>query len=557
MKKELLISLALMGPIVANAAKPDNWGGVDIIPQFYNHKITYDGTQIVGESEDGGTIYYNIKTQDAYFYTNCTFGRGYVIADNGWVVGSKLLESDTQSNFAVVMTENKVITPPVFQEYMTSNIHSITPDASRVCGVVGTGTGMSSLPFYCDIDENGNFGSINILPYPDKDFFGMRPQYVSATWISEDGKVIAGQVVDPRGLFVYPIVYTQNEQGIWNYVLPSTSLFNMNKLPMPAPVGDFEQEFPDAKYPDPTTFMNDEELAKWNAAYNRWESSNFAEELSPYNNLDDFLTPEQVQEYIEAELFYNMAIEEYNKMNDEYMSRMMEIADTSVFFVRNAMALSADGKWLASSSEILGTDQPVNSPLPNYYYVPYLLNIETGEWKKIGEDNFDLITNQVFPNGDVICTTPANAILPPISYIYLNKPGEKMQSYLDYMKSYNPGVADWMVEWLTGNIPVAENGEGGFDYVEETVTGLVAMSLDRETICAGVMGYAINKNMYFTYIMTGVEAGVEEIIAEAPANGVYTVYNLNGVKIMETKQPEALNNLDKGIYIINGKKVKI
>lgn len=52
------------------------------------------------------------------------------------------------------------------------------------------------------------------------------------------------------------------------------------------------------------------------------------------------------------------------------------------------------------------------------------------------------------------------------------------------------------------------------------------------------------------------EAGVEAIGAE-PADGIYKVFNLQGVKMLETKDATEINNLPKGFYIVNGKKVVV
>ena len=51
------------------------------------------------------------------------------------------------------------------------------------------------------------------------------------------------------------------------------------------------------------------------------------------------------------------------------------------------------------------------------------------------------------------------------------------------------------------------------------------------------------------------DAGVEGIIAD-PTDGVYRVYNLQGIKVMETTNAADIDSLN-GVYIINGKKVLV
>lgn len=50
-------------------------------------------------------------------------------------------------------------------------------------------------------------------------------------------------------------------------------------------------------------------------------------------------------------------------------------------------------------------------------------------------------------------------------------------------------------------------------------------------------------------------ASVDDIIADG--DGVYVVYNLQGIKVMETENVADVNNLPKGIYIVNGSKVVV
>lgn len=556
MKQILILSLALLASAGAKAAYVEimDIEGVPVIPFYYSHKVSHDGTQSVGEAEDGGTIYYNHATGESYYYDYCSFGRGYVFSDAGWVVGSRLLESDTQSTTAVIMANGKITEPAPFRNYITSDIHSITPDGSRICGVVGnSGRGMSNLPFYCDIDADGNIGEIQFLPTPPKDFFNSSPQYCSATWISEDGKTIAGQVVQSRGILFYPIVYHEDEQGVWSYSFPSQPLFNMDNLPVPDPIGDFEQEYPGVTEPEVTRFMDPDKLPEWNAAMSLWERNNFAEEYDPYSQLPRFMTDEQINAYIEAVDKYNDLFYEYNEKNMQYWDDMFRIADSSVFFLQNGMALSADGNWLAASAQV---ELPVSDPYAEVSpvaYIPYLFNLNTGEWKKIGIEEENLVTNQVFANGNVLCASPANAILPARSWVYMRDKDE-MVSISDYLKSVGSPYYDWLMENLTADVQVSET-----DYLETTITGLVAASEDFSTLYGGVMGFAIGMDMYVSYIFSGLPeiAGVESIADQPGFNGIYNVFNLQGVKVLTTRNIADVQTLAKGIYIVNGKKVKI
>lgn len=549
MKKFIVFTLPFLSLISLNAAEPENWSGIDVLPNFYNHKVSNDGIQMIGESENGGTVYYNRNTGEAYFYDSCDFGRGYVVSDNGWVVGSQMMDAENQTNAAVIMYKGEVIVPAPFKNFVTSNIHSITPDGSRVCGVLNPGP--KNMPYYCDIDAAGNFGEVIYLPTPAKDFFGSTPQYCTATWISDDGKTIAGQVIDGRGLFAYPILYKQDLQGEWSFSYPSQALFNPKGLEVPSPLGDFDEEFPDAIYPEVEKYISPDKMQAWEEAVDKWSANDFADSLDPYNHLEDYMTEEKYLEYFEAEVYYNACQDEYNAMNELYWERMIQLADESVLFVRNAMALSPDGKWLASSGEVLRTDIVAGMNF-DYYYDPYLFNLETGEIKNIGIENFDLVTNQVTDDGSVICATPVANVLPPSSYIYKVSSNEMISIY-DYVNALNSIDGWWFETYLTGDIQTSETG-----YTMATITGLVSANKDLTTIFGGVLYSALGNNMMMiSYIMGGLPAGVKEIESAPLEENSYDVYNLQGVKVMTAKDKSSLQTLPSGIYVVNGKKVML
>lgn len=62
--------------------------------------------------------------------------------------------------------------------------------------------------------------------------------------------------------------------------------------------------------------------------------------------------------------------------------------------------------------------------------------------------------------------------------------------------------------------------------------------------------YMTNVNLY----TTGPTTGVDEVTV-APVNNRTVVYNLLGVKVLDTDDASRLSTLPKGIYIVNGKKV--
>ena len=72
------------------------------------------------------------------------------------------------------------------------------------------------------------------------------------------------------------------------------------------------------------------------------------------------------------------------------------------------------------------------------------------------------------------------------------------------------------------------------------------------------MSVIVGGNPYgdmFSYIIASDNAGIEGM--EVAVAEHYIVYNLSGIKVLTTKDKTQLSSLPKGIYIINGKKIKL
>ena len=189
------------------------------------------------------------------------------------------------------------------------------------------------------------------------------------------------------------------------------------------------------------------------------------------------------------------------------------------------------------------------------YYVPYLCNLVTGEWVKAGPENQYLHTNQVLPGGKMVCNSIGSDITPANTYLYLWN-SKEFVSLTDYLKADNPEYYEWLGKYIVGDIITGEDVNGNLIFETNVpFTGQAAISDDESVIAGGVAAYIMNYDMtYFSYIFTDVVAGVQTLDPGVDFNGVYTVYNLQGVKILVTKNAEELRNLPGGLYVINGKK---
>ena len=119
----------------------------------------------------------------------------------------------------------------------------------------------------------------------------------------------------------------------------------------------------------------------------------------------------------------------------------------------------------------------------------------------------------------------------------------------------------------TGILP----GEYATTYNEETGISSLTVNVNNLGLTAGAeydliipeglilitdysYGHYLNNEAYLT-LKYNATSGIENI--NTSSSGMIHVYNLHGVKVLETKDPSAISGLREGIYVINGKKVSI
>lgn len=144
---------------------------------------------------------------------------------------------------------------------------------------------------------------------------------------------------------------------------------------------------------------------------------------------------------------------------------------------------------------------------------------------------------------------------------YFSRPGSE---YLEGWSDLPEKVTDFYAndvpraiekQWgIAGSVPSVISAVTPYSYTTSlpvtevsnlTNCEVVAMLLDTTT--REVLNSAICS-------IGNAEAGIDSLV-DSPETGVYKVFNLQGVKVLETQEIGILDQLSKGIYIINGKKI--
>ena len=504
-----------------------------ILPQAMAQKTSLDGKTVVAQDYYGNAIVFDAVNETADFYPEYMPGNGNCVAADGTLVGQSMY------GFASIMRGGNVYEPESLEVDGGSAFNGITDDGSRICGWVTNPAGpVSQVPFICDMAADGSVGSPVILPYPEKDFFGDTPQFCTAVWISIDGATVIGQVMDGTGFYSYPIVYTLDDSGTWNYSLPSEPLFNPDGLPIPV-----WPEF-NGYEPKITDFMEPDKAREWEEDMKAWQESHDPD-MDPWQILDYYITDEKYDEFEAAIVKYNQELWEFYDEIDEYWDLMSQLSKDA-FFALGVMALNPQGTILATSYAELMEDAGGTDEVSDY--IPYVFDLSSGNIRKISTPQRMLIPTQVLSDGSILATSIAD-----YRAFLLEPDADDFISMEEYLKGAFPAYLPWLEDNLSIRTQVYDPETGRYVTKEAVMTGLVSASDDMTVIAGGLPGDAM---MTYIYGMHQEEAEVEEIIP-ATEEGRYTVYNLQGVRILDTADATRLHTLPSGLYIINGKKAAL
>lgn len=504
------------------------------------YAMSANGEYFVSEAE-GGLKIVNVATGKVDVYSfegeegSYTPGIGTCVSNSGIVVGS------SEDDSAVYWKDGKWTMLEVPAEAVFANhANAITADGYRICGNIGT----AGINFNDDVlmqapcvwtwnEEKGDYDLPVLLPHPDLDFTGRVPQYVTAVDIADDGKTIIGQVMTATGMYRYPILYTENNEGEWSYRLPDEKGLYPEGVVFPEYPGDAPI------YPSYESYMTAEEIEAYNTAVNEYFLA--GDWSAPYPEFIDFMSAEQLEAYnAEMEKYYEeyeVWDAEYNEWNDVFAS----VVSNNPSYEFNSIRISPDGKKYANTIIVEGEMEPDDWFPPVYNHI-WVFDIETGEITKYDQNDSFTLT---FLGNEGAAMAVVGQREAPKSYVLKNGICTAMQ---DWLTKASAEYGTWIDENLTFEIEsIFWNDEiEGWDYSfrEETLTGRAYATPDLSKIVLGV------ENVW-DYMNDGVSVVFDMSVATGvstlrPAEGEKVIYDLNGRKLKNADAP--------GIYIINGEK---
>ncbi len=400
--------------------------------------------------QTGEVLYSYPETQDDMTQYTLSNGNGQGISNTGVVLCTRY-DGDVCWWKA---GEFHSLVPLVTDDAVSNGVNGITPDGLTICGYCGLKPMSTddiltpmSVPVIYKLKSDGTYTEAIQLPYPERDFTGRVPQYVIATNISADGRVIAGQVLDYSGAMPQPIVWKLKDNDTWEYETLGIDLLNPDHVVFP--------QFPDIepRQPQAQDFMSPDGLEEYNEAYQSWAASGYTGEMPEYT---DYMTPEELAAYNAAMAKYNEEMAVYQPLADAFNEVWYSFLESgkSTFFVFNSTSLSPDGKLLLQmeQKEIPG-DDPWSSETK---FGTSVFNLENGKYKSYGTDR-NIMPSQILADGTVLGSVQDGMIGTRRATIYKpadwNSDAAPEFSWLDeYVKTINPGIYDWMKANMCGDV---------------------------------------------------------------------------------------------------------
>lgn len=568
MKKGLIL---LMTMTIAGLSGFSQEGKV--YPGYAFNCISPNGNYLVSFAYGVLTVLDNATGEKWQYNEKYNSGSGNYISDNGIIVGYTFT-TDIASYWKDGSWHN--IASAAKRELSYAN--GITPDGSRIVGIVTPETGydmdgLMKVPCYWDIQEDGSYGEIQPLPYPDIDFTGRKPQGVTAVCISADGKTIAGQVRDYRGINPEPIIFRQGDDGEWTYELFCNDLFHPDGVKLPEYPGETEMS-----YPIQESYMSDAEIEEFEAAFDAWlaeyeETGIYDEENMP--TYEEFMSPTEIERYQAALAAYQEWEEKYLAY-DEALEKLLDIVPA---FDYNNVIMTIDADIYAT------TDMHTRVNMSDYSFSydcsPYVFNLTDGTYKKYPNENLNLIVSSLSSNGTVLASSMSSDYDPSrIAYI-LTPDSEDFITLYDFMCVSEPSLGSWMKEKMLHEYTYfEETSYGGILEMkgEVVASGIPFTNPEMTLIALGVPNFwndgseTINYDAY-GYILTLGESGIEEITGtnnsaihlmkggSIKLTGEFKnvkIYDISGKQIFSIQNPsdQIETNLTPGIYIIKAQTIE-
>ena len=226
------------------------------------HAMSENGKWMVSTLSSGAITIYNTETDEYQSYESATMS--YILGIGNMVTNDGLLVGNVNEQAAILDIESKTWTPLGLKEgdeNGASQASCISQSGEYIVGYVPRGKGFCTtmtVPVLWTRGSDGTYGVYEELPYPEKDFSGAKPKYILPNCISDDGTVIAAQIL-MQDNYCLPLVYRKAQDGTWTYEMYDKDLCEPGTV-----FPEFPDYYPEA--PDSYDYLTSEGLAAYEQA---------------------------------------------------------------------------------------------------------------------------------------------------------------------------------------------------------------------------------------------------------------------------------------------------
>ncbi|MDE5664025.1 MAG: T9SS type A sorting domain-containing protein [Muribaculaceae bacterium] len=444
MRKFLLFSSAALMGVASAMALPT---APQVLPLRNITKMSPDGRYMVVE-ESGSMAITDLETGKDYIYTGYaeddqeqyTSGNGRAWSGNGIMVGCTTTYGtpDYWQN-----GEWKSLPNP---ENRTIYLTGINTDGTMICGTASVIPSdnypgdLLIVPVYWTLNDNGEWSDPQYLPFPELDFTGRTNMYVYAHVISADGKTIFGHTKDYSGFRTFPIVYELGEDGKWSYRTVADDLVNPSKYEFPECPS--EDELPE--YPEPTNYMNAEQLEDYNDAMANYRENGWDPELYP--EAYDYITDEMWAKYLEDKEAYDNAAKIYNEKLDAFYDLFNKALDETPNFMMNIIYMDDNGTMGVMSQSHKIYEDPTDPMSPYTDYIsPMVFDLKNDTHTLASIDGYDKLNITAMTTDGVMLASGDNLG----ATAFIKFPGKDWVKLYDFLKANTTEeTGKWMEENL-------------------------------------------------------------------------------------------------------------
>lgn len=480
-------------------------GGAQVMEKYPGYLLTHvsdNGRFLI--SENNGTTIIRDREADAVFSygSNMVVGLGNAISNTGIAVGS----SDNFTNPCFWQDGEWIFLNHDVQSPSIAMANAVTPDGHRIVGsidcrsITGKAEPMVS-PVVWTWDESAGDYRFEMLPEPATDITGCAPQQVSATFISDDGKTVLGQVTDYRGMIEYQVVFNEGDDGVWTCRTSGTERMQKEDAVWPP--------YPDRPVlPKAVNYLSEGELQAWDNAYQAYLDSLEIVPLTGKNPrmpyYDDFLDEHKAE--------FEEAMKDYEEKNESYLTDLYAFFDaynanlTKHRFEFNSHRLSGNGAFYACNL-VYPDPAPVDPDNVPTFFSPVLYALTGDEDSRLVIDE-SMGLYGLSNDGTMFVATPRSTSYAYSRLPYVIPPGGEPMRYTAWLRECSPQAYEWLVD----NMSYGLDGEEADEILADglaLLAGTVRINSDASKIISYILEPETNRYVSYFIDLNAESDGVK------------------------------------------------